>query len=1041
MISPGSHVIPPPLPPTSCPPLPPPQDPAVPNSVRALAALDPDDEESVFDPERSDSITRTGIHGGLHSHGRKALEDSWRSSFHTKPTGVFGDRWMQEVRRANGRAGDLNSPRSPRSHLGVPIGWVTISRNGRSLVTLSKQVSAGDRREQLRAWERLLAVDKSFEQGLGRPQTHGGNREGRASHRPGGAPFRSENPSDSSRAVRQRGEAGDESHRSAASGKLAGGRGTRPASAPAAAAAAANAAANAPGRGSRGGGGGGSRGGTGGGRGGGGGGGSRGSGRGGGSGSGGGTDRTTGCSTDRGGGTSHRSGASSHRIISDFNTPIRKPILAIPDTEAAIADLPAVPAPTIDVGFAFGGVHPGRLHAHGRLVDSHKVYYSIGLVGSYELHIGLREQSIPLPGSPFRLEVRPGPASAIGTSLPAGTTLPLKGVVGFEAEGDKSQGCYLLLHACDKVGNPCDKGGADIAVAGVGKGAELLKATSTDNADGTYELVWRSERSGAYSVSIAIDNKPILGSPFAIRLTSDTPDLHKTDASGDGLSRCQAGRPSTVVIQLLDAFGNISIAGPWLQFGMTIAKAGEKEDRNRWKALETPSDPFEGVWREETFEMCYTLDAAGHFDMYLWTCRSRQEGKKAEQRVAVNGSPFRIQCVADVAHAGGSSIDGIHKAENTSDKTDANSKGAKKAGGGATPVEASSKRSAHAAAELLPSGTCIGAGEPILIRPSIRDQFGNPVAAKAGELSCVLVQPGEQQVALDFVTQVRGDVTSYEVRYTPKILGKYAVHISLCDTPITGSPLLFETLAGMPDTKTSRFKVPEPPLFSQEPYDLILTSVDKYGNECGTGGACFQAKLSGSNLPPGQDVNVEVEDMGDGTYAFKLLIKSPSDLKLLISVLKIKPISPTAIVDPKDISEFAPIALSFTSVKAYQAKQEREARKASPERSSSPLSGEAISGFASITSVATISSAASAAVAAVPSPAPAPAPSASMRPHTGMGTKRLKGAAAEMLSAFGAPEERRQRQIVGSAHEVVEQALDQMAKEAREKRGRSRGKE
>ena len=57
------------------------------------------------------------------------------------------------------------------------------------------------------------------------------------------------------------------------------------------------------------------------------------------------------------------------------------------------------------IGFAYGGIHPGRLHAHGRLFETHKVYYSIGLVGSYELHVGLREKRMALPGSPFTLEV------------------------------------------------------------------------------------------------------------------------------------------------------------------------------------------------------------------------------------------------------------------------------------------------------------------------------------------------------------------------------------------------------------------------------------------------------------------------------------------------------------------------------------------------------------------------------------------------------------------------------------------------------------
>ena len=39
------------------------------------------------------------------------------------------------------------------------------------------------------------------------------------------------------------------------------------------------------------------------------------------------------------------------------------------------------------IGFAFGGISPGTLHAHGKLVEKHTVSYSIGLVGEYLLHV------------------------------------------------------------------------------------------------------------------------------------------------------------------------------------------------------------------------------------------------------------------------------------------------------------------------------------------------------------------------------------------------------------------------------------------------------------------------------------------------------------------------------------------------------------------------------------------------------------------------------------------------------------------------------
>ena len=86
------------------------------------------------------------------------------------------------------------------------------------------------------------------------------------------------------------------------------------------------------------------------------------------------------------------------------------------------------------IGFAFGGLEPGRLHAHGKVVDTHKVYYSICLVGTYHLHVGLRSQGVPIPGSPFKLRVVPGQAHAQATTIPKEVPLPLKGSVGMAEE-------------------------------------------------------------------------------------------------------------------------------------------------------------------------------------------------------------------------------------------------------------------------------------------------------------------------------------------------------------------------------------------------------------------------------------------------------------------------------------------------------------------------------------------------------------------------------------------------------------------------------
>lgn len=101
------------------------------------------------------------------------------------------------------------------------------------------------------------------------------------------------------------------------------------------------------------------------------------------------------------------------------------------------------------------------LHAGGKLVRTHTVRYSIGAAGHYKLHVGLRTQALPLPGSPFALYVAPSGAHAPSTSLPAdviSNVRPLTGVVG------DAWTCSVELHASDKMGNPCVTGGAPIIV-------------------------------------------------------------------------------------------------------------------------------------------------------------------------------------------------------------------------------------------------------------------------------------------------------------------------------------------------------------------------------------------------------------------------------------------------------------------------------------------------------------------------------------------------------------------------------------------------
>ena len=43
--------------------------------------------------------------------------------------------------------------------------------------------------------------------------------------------------------------------------------------------------------------------------------------------------------------------------------------------------------------------------------------FSVGRVGKYLLHVRLRSEGLPLPGSPFALNVLPGPASGYASFM------------------------------------------------------------------------------------------------------------------------------------------------------------------------------------------------------------------------------------------------------------------------------------------------------------------------------------------------------------------------------------------------------------------------------------------------------------------------------------------------------------------------------------------------------------------------------------------------------------------------------------------------
>lgn len=108
-------------------------------------------------------------------------------------------------------------------------------------------------------------------------------------------------------------------------------------------------------------------------------------------------------------------------------------------------------------------------------------------------------------------------------------------------------------------------------------------------------------------------------------------------------------------------------------------------------------------------------------------------------------------------------------------------------------------------------------------------------------------------------------------------VGSYRLELSVMGNPISGSPLPFSIVPGMPDGERS---VLTPPPGTIEPGKRATFSIqasDMYGNLVTTGGGKVLAKLVGPN--PGK---VEVDDLHNGTYKVHLEIAQDVDDKFVV---------------------------------------------------------------------------------------------------------------------------------------------------------------
>ena len=574
-------------------------------------------------------------------------------------------------------------------------------------------------------------------------------------------------------------------------------------------------------------------------------------------------------------------------------------------------------------GFAFGGVDPGTLHAHGKLVKVHAVHYSIGLAGKYKLHIGLRQQMLPLPGSPFDLLVEPGSAYAASSRIPA-ESLPLAGIANEEWQHG------LNFRTADMLGNVCTKGGADISMklsksferdVGASDGAgEKVDCKVLDKGDGWYELKWRSLRAGVYPIDVLMDGAHVSGSPTELMVRSAEPAVGQMAVSGLGVQSAVAGIEAVLNVRVADRFGNAFEAGaqhfPYT-FGCLLnpvlaGGVGDKADKKSKAAKGTtsgdgakgatrgldekkaPSLPFEGSWNGNVFEMRYVAQEAGAMELHLWAATA---ASKAAGGGGVEGGD------GEIVTGGG---ERGRRESNAAALAEAAAGGAAAAGGVTAPAEhrvplpgspftvhvsegqASAVGSFVGEAEAGKQGS-VGfiAGENVILRPQVRDPFGN--ASTAPELSMTAEHnyPINEKNVDTYEElpppKLKGGLGSYELIVEPTRAGVHSIHIKLNGQDITGSPVSFTVAPAAPSSSKCKLTrvVPheDEPLWEKSPIAIKVTLFDKYSNQLDHGGVRVDAKASGVGVS-----GAKVEDNKDGTYTISLTAGPPGEIKVTIRI-------------------------------------------------------------------------------------------------------------------------------------------------------------
>ena len=301
-----------------------------------------------------------------------------------------------------------------------------------------------------------------------------------------------------------------------------------------------------------------------------------------------------------------------------------------------------------------------------------------------------------------------------------------------------------------------------------------------------------------------------------------------------------------------DKFGNVARRHDKISFGLALLaqdhnnKEDAKKDSASSAAASVPSMKFDGIWLDgEQYQMNYMGQSAGDFELHVWCHPDGTEARKWLQ-----GSPFPVRVLGVRASPAGSFLGGRQDCNDAEQQQDVPESNSQIASNSPTQASASKRRS-----QRLPK---LGAGERLVLRPQLRDEYGNASFASENALVASMESP-EGEVDLP-VKQLSG-LGRYEIAYEVQVKGVHSVHVRLDGENITGSPFTFMATPGQPVAHKSRIIKPNNASIVNTPCIITLEAVDVFGNPIDVGGATVVARALGTGVS-----GCDVADNEDGTY-------------------------------------------------------------------------------------------------------------------------------------------------------------------------------